>query len=400
MRIVHLTQSTVAEITGGLEYHIAYLTDALRRRGHEVIVLNTASGRSRSWQGPRAEARRDSYVPVRGRAAWREMLVMFWERMRKGRSVAAVMNEIDRLRPDIVHQHSYIGGLRICRLVERKYPVVFTNHTGAYIYMERMAITRWIQRQFMKRFTMVIGPSRELLPATENSRYIPNGVDVGKFHPVPDERRIALKRKHGCADKRVFVCPRRWAPTKGILELAHALRRLKSSVRDSCVFLFVGNETPGYEAYQENVRRVLGTVAADVRVLGNRNHEELSEMMSMAHACIIPSIMEATSLACLESMACGTPVIGTAAEGLLELIHHQENGWLVPVRDEKALAECIETVAETPHPLLLRMREAARKSVRERYTWSRAAGSTEDVYQTALRKWADCGVVGMAAAVA
>jgi glycosyltransferase involved in cell wall biosynthesis len=399
MRVVHLTQSTTAEITGGLEHHIAYLTDALKQRGHEVIVVSAAS-----FAAPAAavEAREAGFDEAHGGSASHglirflhhemdvisETLAMFGRRLFKARYALRVARHVDSLKPDLVHQHSYLEGLSSSRLISRKYPLVFTNHTGAYLHLDRLAPTRFLQRQLMKRFTMVIGPSHELLPRTDNSHYVPNGVDTNKFFPVSEEERERLKIKHDCEGKRVFVCPRRWAPTKGIIYLAKALALLRPETRAKCVFIFAGNETPGYDKYQQNVRLALAAVkGGKVRVLGNLDHKTLAELMNISEACVVPSLMEATSLACLEAMACAAPVIGTETGGLLELIRHGENGWLIPLRDERALAARIEEIVAADPDNLRQIRKAAVETVRERYTWTAAAQETEKIYVAAMQKW-------------
>ncbi len=396
MRIVHLTQSTTAEITGGLEYHIANLTAALRQRGHEVIVLNTESFPNKSKnlaakpqdEAPLAARRGAHLLP---KTFWQDLdahwetMAMFTRRMMKKRAVKVIADHIDHLNPDVVHQHSYIGGLGLCRLISRKYPVVFTNHTGAYLHFDRIVCTRWLQRQLMKRFAAVIGPSRELSPRTVNSHYIPNGVDPSKFFPVSGVELHRLEKKYRCVGKQVFLCPRRWAPTKGVIYLAKALRHLSRSTLNNSVFIFSGNETPGYKKYQRNIRDVLNTVEGEVRVLGNLGQVELAELMNISRVCIIPSLMEATSLACLEAMASGTPVVGTETPGLVELIRDGVNGWLTPLRNDRALAARIELIAGMSQEDLRRMGQDAMNTVREHYTWKIAAFKTEEIYRVAMQ---------------
>ena len=222
---------------------------------------------------------------------------------------------------------------------------------------------------------------------TENSHYVANGVDLATFFPFSEEERVRLKTKHHCTGKHVFLCARRWAPTKGIIYLAKALGRLAPATRANSIFLFAGNETPGYGRYQQNVRQELAAAGCEVRILGNLGHSELAELMNISEACIFPSLMEATSLACLEAMACATPVIGTRTGGLLELIQEGENGWLVPMRDDEALAARIELILTLEPEYLRQIRQQAVEMVRKYYTWEVAAKATEKVYLAALRKW-------------
>lgn len=393
MRIVHLTQSTTVEITGGLEYHVEYLTAALRAMGHEVFVVHTANvSRLLRPNTPASSAGFSGVdllpISVRQRLdAAVETILMLGRRLLGSRHGSYVAAQVDGLGPDIVHQHSYIGGARVSRLLSTKYPVVFTNHTGAYLHLERWAPTRLLQQRRMKRFTMTIGPSRELTPRTDNGRYVPNGVDTKVFFPFPDQQREAIRARHRWVNKRVFLCPRRWAPTKGIIHLAEALHDLPDFVRTDSVFVFAGNETPGYRRYQRNVRSILAASGCEVRELGNLAPAALAELMNVADACIFPSLMEATSLACLEAMACATPVIGTNTGGLLELIKHGENGWLTPKGDTKALAATIVNVCLTDPTDLRRIGQNAFETVRRDYTWEVTARRTEKVYEEAMGRW-------------
>ena len=204
------------------------------------------------------------------------------------------------------------------------------------------------------------------------------------FHPVSAAERTRLRQKWNCDGKKVFICPRRWAPTKGIIFLAKALGFINRETKDKSVFLFAGNETAGYAQYQQTVQEFLGRAEnCDIRVLGNVNHAEMAELMNAADVCVIPSLMEATSLACLEAMACGTVVLGTATGGLIELIEDGKNGWLIPPGDACAVLEAIEKIAGTSAEEMDPMRAAALELVRTSYTWDLVAEKTERIYSLA-----------------
>jgi glycosyltransferase involved in cell wall biosynthesis len=47
-------------------------------------------------------------------------------------------------------------------------------------------------------------------------------------------------------------------------------------------------------------------------------------------------------------MACHTPVLATACDGLPEIIDHQKNGWLVPFGDQQMLVDALSLLAERP----------------------------------------------------
>jgi len=299
-----------------------------------------------------------------------------------------VVQQVERFRPDIVHQHMYLPELVTSWRLSRKYAIVFTNHTGAYIYMQHWLSTRFLQNRFMGLFAQIIAPSRELLPPMKRSHYIPNGVDLEIFHPPSKKEREQLREFWDCSGKFVCICPRRWAPTKGIIYLARAISLLSPEIRRKCLFIFAGNETHDYPHYRKNLMKVLGEVEnTEVRILGNLGSEKLAELMAAADLTIIPSILEATSLSCLESMACGTPVLGTLTGGLPELMQDGFNGWLVPPEDPGAIAAKIEEIIlNSGTSTVEAIKTAALELVQNHYSWDSVAAQTVAVYELAIKE--------------
>lgn len=396
MRILHLTRTTVANTPGGLEHHVAYLAGALRQRGHEVAVMTTDHA---DPLPPPATGCPGAASPALARkhpfagsqlGAWfsggMDTGLTLLRRMRLDLETKTVAARVAGFNPDVVHQHAYLGGLAMSWRLAKHYPIVFTNHTGAYLHLNRLWPTRLAQARLLDGvFDEIIAPSRELLPKGGRCHYVPNGADPEVFRPVSPADREQLRERWECRDRFVFFCPRRWAPTKGIIHLARALGSLRPETLARCTFVFAGNETPGYENYQQSVRSVLAKVGCggDVRILGNLDHTRVAELLNAADVCVIPSLMEATSLACLEAMACGTPVLGTATGGLLELIEEGRNGWLVPPGNAPALARALEQIVRLDSAARESLRVGALDTMRGEYNWQLIAARTERIYQRA-----------------
>ena len=68
----------------------------------------------------------------------------------------------------------------------------------------------------------------------------------------------------------------------------------------------------------------------------------------------------------LEAMSCGVPIVGTAVEGISDVIHHQHNGILVPL-DPKYLRENIDKLLSDTK-LRAKLSHAARKTILEKYS--------------------------------
>ncbi len=114
------------------------------------------------------------------------------------------------------------------------------------------------------------------------------------------------------------------------------------------------------------------------------------------HAAVFccPSIYEPFGIINLEAMACGTPVVASAVGGIPEVVVDGETGYLVPLEQQsespfepvdparfsRDLAAAINRLLADP-ALRVRMGEAGRRRVEERFTWSAIARRTADLYQ-------------------
>jgi len=100
---------------------------------------------------------------------------------------------------------------------------------------------------------------------------------------------------------------------------------------------------------------------------------------------VLPSLSEGLSSAILTAMATSLPVVATDVGGIPELIRNGENGLLIPPADAGALARAIEFLATNPEERL-RMGQAGRKLMEERFTLQRKILETEELCASFLRE--------------
>src|SRR5262249_36320966 len=74
---------------------------------------------------------------------------------------------------------------------------------------------------------------------------------------------------------------------------------------------------------------------------------ELRELYRSSIAMVFP-VNEDFGIAMAEAQACGTPVIGLAAGGALDIVEHGRTGWLVGSQDPAAVAAAVTTAAAEP----------------------------------------------------
>jgi len=134
---------------------------------------------------------------------------------------------------------------------------------------------------------------------------------------------------------RVVITVTRLVPVKGISYLIRAMTYIKEG---TLLIIGDGPERTRLELLSQELglaSRVLFAGRVDDR-------SKLSYHLKRAMVFVLPSLSEGTPRAVIEAMSCGLPIVATKVGGIPEIITDGVNGFLVPIRNEKALAEAIE----------------------------------------------------------
>ncbi len=113
-------------------------------------------------------------------------------------------------------------------------------------------------------------------------------------------------------------------------------------------------------------------------MLGARS--DVSAIMQSLDLLVVNSTAEPFGLVIVEAMACGTPVLAAAVDGIPEVIEHGVNGWLVPARNEKTLSEAMVKLSREPE-LRARLALAGRKHAAAHFSADRYLNELEGFYQ-------------------
>lgn len=209
------------------------------------------------------------------------------------------------------------------------------------------------------------------------STVVHNGLDPERFrHSDYSEagRRTRAELSIG-PDCFVVSCIAGFRPEKGHRLLVDAFSRVSG---DAClVFAGDGALRPGIEelALQSNL-------GDRTRFLGNI--PDTRPLIAASNATVLASTaVETFSMAMLESMAMGVPMIAPEIGGLPEAIVHNETGLLFPVGDTPALAARLRQVVQRPAEAA-RMGRLAQRKLREEFTLARMVAGSERVLRAAV----------------
>jgi len=113
-----------------------------------------------------------------------------------------------------------------------------------------------------------------------------------------------------------------------------------------------------------------------------RSVSTLVELYSVAHLFVIPSLQDNLPNTILESMLCGTPVVGFKTGGIPEMIDHKRNGYLADLRSSAELAEGMSWVLSSDS--YDQLSRETRESVLQRYPVQRAVDAHIKLYSMLL----------------
>ncbi len=174
------------------------------------------------------------------------------------------------------------------------------------------------------------------------------------------------------------------AANKGVGTVLEAFARLASAYPDLTLTIAgTGDEEIVEELRDQIVKAGLGE---RVTLLGFVEHAKLPELYRSCDLMAAPSQYEGgLGMTYLEAMACGLPVVASAAGGAAEAIVAGETGILLEHGDAEEAAVAIAALLEDPR-LRARMGAAGRRRVQERFAPARYAARVAEAYERAIER--------------
>jgi glycosyltransferase involved in cell wall biosynthesis len=165
---------------------------------------------------------------------------------------------------------------------------------------------------------------------------------------------------------------------KGLETFLEAATVLKASHPDAR-FLIIGETAPNDTAYLEVLTRLAADLGMADRVTFTGIRSDVPALLSSVDVSVMPSLNEALSNVLLESMAAGAPTVATRVGGTPEALVDDVTGLLVAPGDARALAAAIGRLLDD-RSLAVRLGEAARQVIVDRFSVDRMVTSTEQLY--------------------
>ena len=271
--------------------------------------------------------------------------------------------------PDLVHVHT-VRGVLMLALAGCRLPIVFTHHNS------KLSFPPWLFRvldRFVDDYVAISNDTAALYRRYSRRPFvlIPNA-------PAPDFR--AATPRDACAVPVQILTVGAVSDQKHyglLIETARMLRSMKSASPPAAMFKIAGGGA-GLEALRAQVRE-LG-LADRVEFLGERS--DISALIAQSDIYLNTSRYEGFSIAILEALSGGLPVVATDVPGNRGLVTPGQNGYLAPLDRPSTLAAAIGRIASDP-ALYRKLSAGAMRSARD-YTIEGAARRHLELYASLM----------------
>ena len=206
----------------------------------------------------------------------------------------------------------------------------------------------------------------------KNSVVISNGIDTDFFKQM--NRSVLRKKMNVPAESKVILFVGNLLRIKGAHLLPKIFRGIKNKIPDS--FFYVVGDGPLKKSMIEELSNL--NILGDTVFTGRVAQEEVPIYMNLSDVLVLPSLNEGQPCVIRESLACGTPVVGSDVGGIPETIGDEIYGKTFPVGNVDKAVEAILEVLSVNWD---------RKKLNERvleFSWEKVVNSEIDVYNEIL----------------
>ncbi len=335
LRVLMMSDVSPIEIRGGAERVLWEQASRLAGAGHDVRVLSRSPGTG-GFKAVERQGVQIRHFPVDRRSFLRFFVGSLLDARR------AVRQELIESGADILHLHQPLSGCAALSTPEsRRIPSLYTFHSPAPLeYRSRRNTTThhlrgvagglgmavlWLLEGFCLRRATHIHVLSDFSAGLLRKLYrigagrivkIPGGVNSEHFRPAEDRNAVrkALRLPTG---RFLLLTVRNLEPRMGLDALIEAIAIVRRQIPD--VLLLIG----GAGSLRGNLESLIGSLKLGdyVKLLGFISENDLPLYYQACDAFVLPTrALEGFGLVAVESLACGTPVLGTPVGAIPEVL--------------------------------------------------------------------------------
>lgn len=350
---------------GGAERHVAQFIEALRARGDDVHIYATR------WQDASQSSNNVSvhHVPVVPAPRWAEA----WSFAVRASRMAAeggydIVHSFDRVQScdvyragDGVHRE-WLQRRRDAQPSWRRVLPSFNPLHQVYLTLERRLFEGGCRAIIANSQRGKVEILKHYRADPGRIRVIYNGVDLDRFQPPDAEARCKARAFAGLTENdRALLFVGSGFARKGLETAVRAMKHLSPQSSGRTVLLVVGRGDAGPYT---RLAASLG-LADRVRIVGPTT--DVTPWYHAADMLVLPTLYDPFANVCLEALACGLPVVTSAANGAAEALTPDTGVIVDDAQDVESIARGVETVLRWGRTRSDMCRAVAQRFPQERY---------------------------------
>lgn len=341
-------------VINGVSTFSRNLAAGMAARGHEVVVI------APSQIGKKYAETVDGYTIQRTAS----LVFPFYQRLRvsttPGREVNRIIKQFD---PDVIHIQMILGiGYSVLQAGQKmNIPIVSTNHAVPENVIDNIRLLAPFSRpisamleHYAKRFhgnaQYITAPTKSAI-AMFGDKYdkvkipvkaVSNGIDLSVFYPAKPS--LAIYKKYNIpTDVPILLYVGRLDGEKHLPVFIKAIKHLLKNRKVHAVLVGHGVEKNSLELLASKL-----DIERSVTFTGRVSSKDLVGLYRLGDVFCMPSPAELQSIATLEAMASGLPVVSVNEGALPELCQDGKNGYLFRYDNDQMMAAAIEKILKSP----------------------------------------------------
>ena len=199
-----------------------------------------------------------------------------------------------------------------------------------------------------------------------------SGVDLAQYPYTPEPAAPPLR----------VVLSARMVREKGIVTLIKAAEILRDEMQGRVVFTLCGGLSNNPKGIKEHELREWCD-GQYIQWLGYR--DDMMQLLMQSHIVVLPSYYrEGVPRSLIEATAIGRPIVTTRSYGCKDTVDDGENGFLIPPKDEVALAEKLRILINDPQ-LRERMGRKGRQKAEKEFSLDQVVAHHLEIYRKVSR---------------
>lgn len=359
---------------GGIAVYTHELSKALKKKGNDVSILTYYYAPDKKVLLEYIDGIRVYRIPI-----LKIKKIEDWQYQKR---MSRFINEFqEKEKVDVVHWQTLNKDAKMMKKVNVKGVEIYTNHLSWF----RMLYNK---HQFKKIKSLIGNPNYIICPSNETKdmteklygkskcQFIPNGVDNSGLH-VNEGKKRQIKKELGIGLRdKVLITTNRMEPIKGMEYFIKSIPTILENYADVSICIV------GDGSQEKQLRQWLENQSINSKkifFLGRKTNNEVKQLVSSSDIYIQPSLMEGCSIAIIEAMACGKPVIACDIGGNPDIVDHNKTGILIKEKDSQAIFEAVHYLVDNPK-IAKFMGEKGLHKVESSLTWEVIAEKVDDVY--------------------